>query len=267
MAQWMALSQVGSYGRRQISAEPQATEVNPTQLVRAERPSVLPQINHAEEAAILQGQPIQTATLLTGTQAKAQLETPLIWAETTATSSPQILVQLTEPLLTPDETIGLPAGTQLVAQVLTVDESGLVQLSVTAYRQAGADIPLPDGAIQLLGPGDTPLMAQKQYDPGPDIARMDFNIATMSGLVRAAELLNQPKSSTVITNTGGSTITQDTGEPNILAGVLEGAFGELSEQMAERNQKALEDILNRPTVWYLPPGAEVEVYINQTVTL
>jgi hypothetical protein len=110
-------------------------------------------------------------------------------------------------------------------------------------------------------------MAQKQYDPGPDIARMDFNIATMSGLVRAAELLNQPKSSTVITNTGGSTITQDTGEPNILAGVLEGAFGELSEQMADRNQKALEDILNRPTVWYLPPGAEVNVYINQTVTL
>jgi len=30
---------------------------------------------------------------------------------------------------------------------------------------------------------------------------------------------------------------------------------------------ALEEILNRPTIWYLPPGLEVEVYINQTVTL
>jgi hypothetical protein len=37
--------------------------------------------------------------------------------------------------------------------------------------------------------------------------------------------------------------------------------------MAERNQAALEEILNQPTIWYLPPGLAVEVYINQTVTL
>ena len=89
----------------------------------------------------------------------------------------------------------------------------------------------------------------------------------MSGVSRVAELINRPQSSSVISNAGGSTVTQEAGDPNILAGLLEGAFDQLSEQMAERNQAALEEILNRPTIWYLPPGLEVEVYINQTVAL
>jgi hypothetical protein len=61
--------------------------------------------------------------------------------------------------------------------------------------------------------------------------------------------------------------TEDTGEANLLAGVLEGAFEQVSGQMAARNQAALDEILNRPVVWYLPPGTEVEVYVNQTVAL
>jgi hypothetical protein len=96
---------------------------------------------------------------------------------------------------------------------------------------------------------------------------MDFNIAAIAGLSRAAGLVNRPRSSSVITNTGGSSITQEAGNPNILAGILEGAFGQLTGQIAQRNQDALEEILNRPTIWYLPPGTAVEVFINRTVTL
>lgn len=279
MEQWMALSQIGSYrqgteaspteeaspiSRTDTLSSPDSVEVaiNPTT-------STWPAINHAEEAAILQERPLPTSSpaLITGTQAKAVLETPLIWAAATETETPQFVVKLTEPLLTPEDAIGLPAETTLVVQVNSVDESGLAQLAVVSFIQDDREVALPTGAIQLRGFEGTPLIAQKYGDPGSDIARMDLNMAAMSGVSRVAELINRPQSSSVISNVGGSTVTQETGDPNILAGLLEGAFGQLSEQMAERNQAALEEILNRPTIWYLPPGLEVEVYINQTVAL
>jgi len=279
MEQWMALSQVGSY--RRVTPPSAVDESSTTQraeplsspdsggLARNTTTSSTLAINHAEEAAILQERPLSGSSiaLVTGTQTTAVLETPLIWAAAMEAETPQFVVRLTEQLLTPGDAVGLPAETELVVQVDSVDESGLAQLTVVSFIQDGREVALPSGAVQLRGLEGTPLIAQKYGDPGSDIARMDLNMAAMSGVSRVAELINRPKSSSVISNVGGSTITQESGDPNILAGLLEGAFSQLSEQMAERNQAALEEILNRPTIWYLPPGWEVEVYINQTVTL
>ncbi|MEA5446936.1 TrbI/VirB10 family protein [Leptolyngbya sp. CCNP1308] len=273
---WLALSHLGSYGQGsplpQETSAPLVTAAStpvPASVAQVSTPPPSRDINHAEEAAILQGQPVAlpptSPLLLTGTQAPAVLETPLIWAA--ETESPQFVVQLTEPLLTADEEIGLPADTSLVVQVTSVADSGLVQLAVVSFIQAGQEIPLSAGAIQLRGVEGIPLIAQKYDDPGMDIARMDATMAAMAGLSRAAGLVNRPKTSSVITSVGGSAITQDTGEPNLLAGILEGAFEQLSGQMEARNQAALDEILNRPVVWYLPTGAEVDVYVNQTVAL
>ncbi|MBE9135719.1 TrbI/VirB10 family protein [Nodosilinea sp. LEGE 07088] len=273
---WLALSHLGSYGQGSpLAQEPSAPLVTaaptpvPASVAQVSTPPPSRNINHAEETAILQGQPVAllptSPLLLTGTQAPAVLETPLIWAA--ETDSPQFVVQLTEPLLTANGEIGLPADTSLVAQVTSVADSGLAQLAVVSFIQAGQEIPLSAGAVQLRGVEGTPLIAQKYDDPGMDIARMDATMAAMAGLSRAAGLVNRPKTSSVITSVGSSAITQDTGEPNLLAGILEGAFEQLSGQMEARNQAALDEILNRPVVWYLPPGTEVDVYVNQTVAL
>jgi len=273
---WLALSHLGSYGQspqlgdqRPAQVSTNAVVPDPAPLVQANTPTSRSEINHAEEAAILQGQPVTlppaSPLLLTGTQAPAVLETPLIWAA--ETDSPQFVVQLTEPLLMASGEIGLPADTSLVAQVTSVADSGLVQLAVVSFIQSGQEIPLSAGTVQLRGIEGTPLIAQKYDDPGMDIARMDATMATMAGLSRAAGLVNRPKTSSVITAAGGSAITQDTGEANLLAGILEGGFEQLSGQMEARNQAALDEILNRPVVWYLPTGTEVDVYVNQTVAL
>ncbi|MEM7063401.1 MAG: TrbI/VirB10 family protein [Cyanobacteria bacterium P01_B01_bin.77] len=285
--QWMALSHLGSYGRpptnssdaeaeRESPLAPSEnnTSSGPAQLVRAETSSPALAINHAEEAAILQEdanliqeEPTTAPVLITGTQAAAVIVTPLIWAETTAVNGLQFVVQLTEPLLTPNEAVGLPIDTQLVVQVQSVDDSGLSQLTVVSLIQDGEEIPLPDNVIHLRGQDGTPLIAEKYGDQRAAMLRRNLNSALIAGVARAAELINTPKSSSVVTNAGGSTITQDNGDPNILAGILEGTFGELTDQMAERNQAALDAILERPTIWYLPPGTEIEVFINRTVML
>ncbi|MGG6242619.1 hypothetical protein C7293_10995 [filamentous cyanobacterium CCT1] len=276
---WLALSHLGSYGQsprlgdqRPAPVPTNAVVPDPAPVVQANTPTSRSNINHAEEAAILQGQPVTSLStsplLLTGTQASAVLQTPLIWSAGAAeTDSPQFVVQLTEPLLSAIGEIGLPAEIPLVVQVTSVADSGLVQLAVVSFIQAGQEIPLSAGSVQLRGVAGTPLIAQKYDDPGMDIARMDATMAAMAGLSRAAGLVNRPKTASVITSVGSSAITQDTGEPNLLAGILEGAFEQLSGQMEARNQAALDEILNRPVVWYLPTGTEVDVYVNQTVAL
>ncbi|MEM8804448.1 MAG: TrbI/VirB10 family protein [Cyanobacteria bacterium P01_G01_bin.38] len=289
MERWMALSHIGSYGRpvtgdstgnnTPIPPREDTLSEDPVQLAQADtssaptieqasvKTSSAPAINRAEEAAILDEEPIHAPTLMTGTQAAAVLVTPLIWAEATAEDSLQFVVQLTEPLLSPDEEVGLPTDAQLVAQVQSVDESGLARLAVVSIIQEGQEIPLPENTIQFRGENGTPLIAEEYDDRGSSTFGRDLNSALIAGVARAAELINAPESSSVVTNTGGSVVTQENGDSDILAGVLEGAFGELTERMTERNQAALEESQDRPTIWYLSPGTEIEVFINRTVAL
>ncbi|NET39829.1 MAG: hypothetical protein F6K19_49055 [Cyanothece sp. SIO1E1] len=299
--QWMTLAHLGSYRRGpaqsstpgelappvsppeilenpQFSAPTQATvrvansaTNSPVRLASVTHHP--PAINHAEEAVILADHPIELApsypqTLPTGTTASAQLTTPLIWVGIEETPSTRFVIQLIDPLLTPDEQIGIPAKTQLVAEVQSVHQNGLAQLSVVSLLQGGQEFPLPEHAISIRGANGTPLMAQKYGDAGSDILGMDLRMAAFAGLAKMGELINRPRTtSSVITPSGGSTFTQESNSPDILAGALEGAFGVLADQVSARNQRALDEMLSRAEVWYLAQGTQVEVFINQTLEL
>lgn len=271
--QWMALSQVGSYGQ---GATPRPTQPSDSVLVaqsteweQAATPPSIPSINTAEEAAILQDQPLPSSsgTLITGTQATAELTTPLIWTAAMATERPQVVVELTEPLLTAEDTIVLPADTPLVVQVDAVEESGFIQLQVVSFIQDGQEMALPAAALQLRGPDGTPLVAQPYDESNPDLVQTLLSRAALSGLARAAELINRPQSSTVIQSAGSRTISQESGDPNLWAGVLEGALDPLIEQLSAQSDPRPENSLDRAPIWYLPAGTDVDVYIQQTVTL
>ena len=161
MEQWMALSQIGSYRRvtptAAVDTAPPLQRTDPlsspgsVEVARNTTTSSWPEINHAEEAAILQERPLSGSSiaLVTGTQTTAILETPLIWATAIEEAeTPQFVVRLTEPLLTPGDAVGLPAETELVVQVDSVDESGLAQLAVVSFIQYDREEALPTDAIQ-----------------------------------------------------------------------------------------------------------------------
>ena len=301
MTQWLALAKVGSYGRGTSSGEVQPAEPTapnqpeplpthsvltsqpsskastPTRVSTQHRPavppkaSIPPEINHLEEAAILLEQPmLPSSVVITGTQAPGILKTPLVWAEGTENSEDnpaRFIVDLAEPLLTPEGAIALPAATQFVVEVASIGEQGLTHLNVVAFIQNNQEIGLPDHAIQLRGPDGIPLVAETYGDRRGERTRMDLSIAAIAGLSRAAELINRPRSSSVVTTSGGSAITQETDKPDIVAGLLEGAFGQLTDQLTERQEVARDTLLNRPVIWVLDIGTSVELFINQTIAL
>jgi|GEM_PF-2386863 len=287
MEHWIALAQLGSYGTSTLSssgdealndaeavdeaadpsvalepeiAEQLAADAAPVRLASLSAQSRL----QREEAAILSGRPIRSTTVATGTTTQAVLQSPLIWSESIQSEPLQLVVQLTEPLLASQGEVWLPAGTVLVVQVRSLDDSGLAYLSATAVVQDdGQEYPLPQGAIALRAANGKPLMARKFG--GVSTTRADLTNALLSGISRAAELLNQPESSSSVTAFGSTSVTQTNQDANVLAGVLEGTFSDLRTQIAERQQTALQSLDARPTIWYLKSGTQVEIFVNRAV--
>lgn len=225
------------------------------------------QVNPQEEAAILTEQPQKM--LMAGAKAAGILTTPMIWDE--GGLQKQLLVRLSEPLKTADNQVALKEGTHILTQVQSLSEAGLVRMvAVAALVEQGGqqvEVPLPQNAVVIQGKEGGALRAKKLDNKGPELARRDLMSFALGAVAKASELFTRPQESVSIFNAAGGSIAQTNPEPNILAGVLQGGSESLSEQLEERNDRAMDEIANRPNVSFLPAGTTVEVYASQTVTL
>lgn len=225
------------------------------------------EVNPQEEAAILTEQPLKM--LMAGTKAPGILTTPMIWDE--GGLQKQLLVRLSEPLKTADNQVALKEGTHILTQVQSLSEAGLVRMvAVAALVEQGGqqvEVPLPQNAVVIQGKEGGALRAKKLDNKGPELARRDLMFFALGAVAKASELFTRPQESVSIFNAAGGSIAQTNPEPNILAGVLQGGSESLSEQLEERNDRAMDEIANRPNVSFLPAGTTVEVYASQTVTL
>lgn len=234
------------------------------------------QINPAEESSVLSGVPLRS--LQVGEMASGELLTPVIWAgarasagsaSNSAASSAQekFIVQLNEPLTDPQGSVMLPQGTQIVARIINVGESGLTQLEATQAIVDGQEYVLPPGAISIRGSDGQPLMADKWGKKGNAIASRDVTAFLFGSLSKVGEVLNQPDVQQSINSSSGgfsSSTTTSNRRPNLLGAVLDGGFGPLTQQILQRNDKAIQEIMSRPDVWYVRAGTNIQVFVNRS---
>jgi hypothetical protein len=222
----------------------------------------------ADASAILSGQPSDFDPVLAGTMASATLQTPIFWAEDLAAEAlPQrFSIRLNDAVATGDGTIALPRDTQLIAQVHAISHSGLVQLAVTH-----AVIPTPDGEEVVSLPSDAilitreqgkPLLAEREKSGRRELARLDRKRALYGALGQVGQLLNRPESTTTSPYLASTSIRN--GDANLVGGVLEGAFDSLAEQAQQRHQQEMQEIVNRPSLWVVPAGQPLQVFIHQS---
>jgi hypothetical protein len=226
-----------------------------------------PDILTAEEARILQP-PAAPASLVAGTQSNGSLATPVILDSTAAGNN--LLVVLSEPLVDSRGQVAIPAGGELVVQVEAFSDNGLVQLSATQaiWNDQGQarELVLPQGVIQIRGQGGTPLKAEAYDDIGPGIAAMDAGQFALGSIRRASELYTRPNTR-VETGSGTTVVTAENPAPNVLAGVLEGGTDAILDTMTERNQRAIEELEQRPRIAYIEAGRPVQVFVNQSMQM
>ncbi|BDI20904.1 hypothetical protein ANSO36C_67060 (plasmid) [Nostoc cf. commune SO-36] len=213
----------------------------------------------------------ETKEVALGTSAQGRIIMPMIWDQEGNNKSDRFAIELTKPLTATDGTVALPAGTVLVTKTVAVGKkSNLVSASAIAiiYPDSQGTVKqetIPAETLLIRGRGQQPLIAKKLNDVGTDIAQQDLLVGLLSSLGKVGSIVNQPRtqSSTVVSSGtfNQSTITSNS-NPQIWAAALEGFFSPVSERLSRRSDQAVQELLQRPNIQFLPEGTEVSVVVN-----
>ncbi|MDZ7958707.1 MAG: TrbI/VirB10 family protein [Aulosira sp. DedQUE10] len=287
---WTNLAKLGSYGQVSVNDQPPADVNNSTantpnmeQQANNPQPNPTPTpenttANQADPSTLIatkQGKQ-SDKSIAVGSSVKAVLATAVFGETANAGSNNDnetpkntFVVRLQEPLKSANGNVAIPAGTELLTEIRSLSEQGLLQLNVVkAIAKDNNQITensLPPNAIIIRGSHGKPLLATQFPNRGSSIAGMDLGLFVLGGLGKAAELMNRSESQVVTTNAGGTVVSSNNPQQNLLAGVLEGGMNTVVPQIAQRNQQAVTEMMQRTNVWFLPAGTEVEIYVNQAM--
>ncbi|MCC5668955.1 hypothetical protein LC653_35140 [Nostoc sp. CHAB 5784] len=290
--EWRRLAKLGSYG--QVNATSQ-----PTNIAAAPEPANNPQPQEqtpppeTPAPAVSQAQPLGQKSLAVGTSAKAVLATAIFGETTTRSGGGDetsqaknvFVIRLQDALKAKDGTTVIPANTEFLAEISSINEQGLLQMNVTKLISQNdgnlTEQSLPNNAIIVRGSQGKPLVASKYPDPSSSIASMDLGSFVLGGLGKAAELINRPDTKIVpytirtsdptdsnpdrVSTTTGL-ISETENRRDLAAAVLEGGLREsLVPQIAQRNQQAIAQMSQPTNIWYMKAGTTVELYVNQPI--
>jgi hypothetical protein len=293
--EWRRLAKLGSYG--QVNATNQ-----PNNVAAAPEPANNPQPQEetpppeTPAPAVSQAQPLGEKSLAVGTSAKAVLATAIFGETTTRSGGGDetgdaknvFVIKSKEALKSKDGTTVIPANTEFLAEISSINEQGLLQMNVTKAISQNNGNPteqsLPNNAIIIRGTQGKPLIASKFPGQSSSIASMDLGLFVLGGLGKAAELINRPDTKLVpysitstssnptennpdntTTNTSTGLISETENRRNIAAGIVEGGFNSVVPQIAQRNQQAIAQMSQPTNVWFIRAGTTVELYVNQTI--
>ena len=206
-------------------------------------------------------------TLLPGLNAAGQVITPVAWAQDIQSTAGSI--ELTEDLISNGSVI-MPAGTQLTVALDEMSASGMMRLTVTSIilPEAGYEhMQIPTAAITIQGAGGQVLMAKDISGVDGELRRIDRNQALLGALGTVGSILNRPSSSINTVGVGGASSSTTYSSPNILGAILEGSANTMIAQRAARNQQRAAALQQRPAVWVLEQGTEIEIFISEAVNI
>ncbi|MEC4813931.1 MAG: TrbI/VirB10 family protein [Scytonema sp. PMC 1069.18] len=214
--------------------------------------------------------------LVVGTFAKATLITPLMLPQSTSNNNTsteeantlRFVAELDESLYSNTGEIAIPAGTKVTIAMLAVDGASTVRAEVTAILKDETEYPVLSGTIAVLGEGGLPLVARPYHNKGPEIAKYDATLAAIAGIAKVGEIINKPDQQTTQVFPLGGTVTNTSGgRRNIEAAFVEGAFNQLSQTVGKRTERATNEIMNRPNIWYVPKNTKITIRVDSSVKL
>jgi Bacterial conjugation TrbI-like protein len=279
LQEWTKLAKLGSYGQVSI---PDQSNINPTVNQPQKNPAMEQKIPNIQN----QPTPVETSSLVSqaqqknpksiavGTSVKAVLATA-VFGETTKSrdvgdkEKNVFVVRLQEPLKAVDGSIVIPAKTEFLTEISSLSEQGFLEMNVVKMILQDKDKgnlteqSLPPNTILIRAPQGKPLIAKQFPNQSSAITSMDVGLFILGGLGKAAELFNRTESQVVTTNTTGSIVSNTNPKRNALAGIFEGGINTIVPQIAQRNQQAISQMMQRTNIWFLQAGTEVEIYVNK----
>ncbi|MCC5642210.1 hypothetical protein LC607_04360 [Nostoc sp. CHAB 5824] len=299
LQEWRRLAKLGSYG--QVNATNQSNNIAaaPEPANNPQPQEQTPPPETPAPAAESQAQPLGQKSLAVGTSAQAVLATAIVGETTTKSGGGDetgeaknvFVIRLKEPLKSTDGAIAFPANTEFLAEIGSLSEQGLLQMSVTkVILQNNGNLTeqsLPNNAIIIRGTQGKPLIANKYPGQTGSIASMDLGAFVLGGIGKAAELVNRPDTRTVYrpypnpnNNNNGNNDNNDNNDNNSIPGyyatetenkrdlaaaVVEGGMSTVVPQIIQRNQQAIAQMSQPTNIWFIQAGTTVELYVNQPI--
>jgi hypothetical protein len=202
------------------------------------------------------------AMLIPGTTVTGHLISPM--QSSTAASIPgksgatRLNVALDRPLPTAGGD-RIPIGT-MVTFATTIDpQNGAVTAVSGNAWSNGKTISIPPGTIAIQAANNQPLIATSFKPRTGDLARADTNNALLGAVGQVGEELT--RSTTSINVGNGSTIIQQTNNPNILGAVLKGGFQTWATDQRQRTQTEASQINALQPIQYLAQGTPVTLTV------
>lgn len=274
-----AVSQASTDGRRslprpipRVMRDQIATEISHSAKVTAPS-SEVDLSNYEQERSLIMGEPAANASssssvVLPGSRALAVVTNAITWAADMPVA--QGSITLTDALTSDGHEI-MPAGTELIVQVEAISASGAMALDVVAIVLPAAagftEIALPAGALEILAIDGGYPVARAEGSSEQMLRSIDREQALLGAVGAAGGYLNRPSSESSIVGIGGSSISRDYGGGSILGALLEGAANQMLRGRASRLEATAEALRDRPTIWSLEPGTEVQIFVNREVRL
>ncbi|MEH1834762.1 MAG: hypothetical protein V7L29_22555 [Nostoc sp.] len=302
LQEWRRLAKLGSYGQvdatnqsNNIAAAPEpANNPQPQQQQTPQPETSAPEVSQA--------QPVGQKSLAIGTSAKAVLATAIFGETTTKSGGGDeaggaknvFVIKSQEALKSKDGSTVIPANTEFLAEISSINEQGLMQMNVTKLISQNNGNPteqsLPSNAIIIRGTQGKPLVAKKYPGSSSSIASMDAGLFVLGGIGKAAELVNRPDTKVLPLYGGNLNNIDSNGNPiengnngnngngyisgyttitenrrNLAAAVLEGGMNSVVPQIAQRNQQAIAQMSQPTNIWFMKAGTNVELYVNQPI--
>jgi Bacterial conjugation TrbI-like protein len=268
---WQLQATAGTFGGRfgKGGATVAATTVvaaNPPAPAGAQNPP--PQPLASEQYVITQSTAPQARIILPGAKASGQILNPIQLAANDAQGQ-TILISLFQPLTSTDGKMVLPAGaTQIAFKINALDNGWIRGVSDKVYLN-GQELAVPAGSFALTAQTGEPLVARLMQFGNSEIDAQNRTSFVYGALKNVGAVLTQPDTqSTVSSGVGGFTSSSSSqSKPNILGAVLQGGFNPLAQQQTQRSEAEVQQLLKATRLWFLPQGTNVQISVNQPLTL
>ena len=219
-----------------------------------------------------------------GTTAKGELSSTIIWSEGISSGTSRGKIVLEEPLLSDDGSVALDAGSTLIVQVGSIQNSGLSELEAIAvsYTDSSGILkqePIPAQAIYIRGKNDSPLIADRSNDNGGSNLGQDVLMGALGAGERGFEVLNERDVDFVSNNFPNLNFDDDELDEefgydyssfrsrrgqnaSLITGAAEGVFETTKERLQQRSEQMANERASETPIYQLKEGMKVSIFVN-----
>lgn len=202
-----------------------------------------------------------------GTRVPGILETKISWeGNLGAIANKNFTIRLSEHLRSPSGKVVLPAGTKIIANIISAKVTGEIELVAKYFQLEPKNnsvviLPIPENAV-LIQDSDRDGLLMADSERKSTLGR-DALAAILGGAAKMTDLTNRPQSTSFNNWNQGSSSTVTNNDPNYGAAFAGGVAKELNRRMSQRNAEEIRRLEKEVIVFILRKNTRVIVYINE----